>query len=174
LKLDVSKISARQEVDRMRAQKFTNAVLVLVSAGVFAITPASSLRAQTGAKTAPQSTSMSEVKHDVAETAQAIKNYTVEQKDEAVKKAREALDELDARIDKLQARLDEKWNQMSQAAREKAQATERGLRKERTEAAEWYGGLRHSSAKAWGNVKSGFVKSYEALADAIHKAEREY
>jgi len=30
---------------------------------------------------------MSEVKHDVAETAQAIKNYTVEQKDEAVKNA---------------------------------------------------------------------------------------
>jgi small-conductance mechanosensitive channel len=158
----------------MRAQKFTNAVLVLVSAGVVAIAPASSLRAQTGAKTAPQSTAVSEVKHDAAETARAIKNYTVEQKDEAVKKAREALDDMDARIDRLQARLDKKWTQMTQAAREKAQATERGLRKERTQAAEWYGGLKHSSANAWGDVKSGFVKSYEALADAIHKAEREY
>jgi hypothetical protein len=158
----------------MKAQEFTNAVLVLVSAGLFAIAPASSLRAQTGAKTASPSTSMSEVKHDVADTAQAIKNYTVKQKDEAVKKAREALDDLDARIDRMQTRLDKKWNQMSQGAREKALATERGLRKERTEAAEWYGGLKHSSAKAWGDVKSGFVKSYEALADAVHKAEREY
>jgi hypothetical protein len=158
----------------MKAQRFTNAVLVLVSAGVFAIAPASSLRAQTGTKSAPRSTSMSEVKHNVAETAQAIKNYTIKQKDEAVKKAREALGDLDARIDRLQARLEKKWNQMSQAAREKAQATERGLRKERTEAAEWYGGLKHSSATAWGDVKNGFVKSYQALADAVHKAEREY
>lgn len=158
----------------MRAHQFTKAALVLVSAGVFAITPAASLRAQTGAKTAPQSTSTSEVKHDAAETARAIKNYTVEQKDEAVKKAKEALDDLDARIDRLQARLDKKWTQMTQAAREKAQATERGLRKERTEAAEWFGGLKHSAAKAWEDVKSGFVKSYEALADAVHKAEKEY
>jgi HK97 family phage major capsid protein len=117
---------------------------------------------------------MSEVKHNVAETAQSIKNYTIKQKDEAVKKAREALDDLDARIDRLQARLDEKWTQMNQAAREQAQATERGLRRDRNEAAEWYGGLKHSSAKAWEDVKSGFVRSYEALADGVHKAEREY
>jgi predicted phage tail protein len=117
---------------------------------------------------------VSEVKHDVAETARAIKAYTLKQKDVAVKKAREALDDLDARIDRLQARLDEQWTQMNQAAREKAQATERGLRKERNKAAEWYGGLKHSSAKAWEDVKSGFVKSYDALADAVHKAEREY
>jgi len=157
----------------MKAQTLINVVLVLASAGLFAIAPASSLRAQIGAKTAPQSTSASEVKHDVGETVRAIKNYTAEQKDEAVKKAREALDDLDARIDRVQARLDKEWSQMSQAARDKAKATQGVLRKERTEVAEWYGGLKHSSAKAWGDVKSGFVKSYQALADAVHKAERE-
>ncbi|HYR03097.1 MAG TPA: hypothetical protein VES58_07110 [Syntrophobacteria bacterium] len=173
MKPDVSKIFARQEVNPMRAHKFTSAVLAVVSAGLVALAPASSVGAQTGAKGETQSTSMSEIKHNAAETARAIKNYTVEQKDEAVKKAKEALDRLDARIDRVQARLDEKWSQMTQAAREKAEATEQGLRKERTEAAEWYGGLKQSSAKAWEDVKSGFVRSYEALADAVHKAEKQ-
>jgi hypothetical protein len=143
-------------------------------AGVLALMSASASRAQTGAPTAPQKTTASEIKQDVAETAQAIKNYTAEQKDEAVKKAREALDGLDARIDGMEAQLEKKWNRMSQAAHQKATATMKALRKERTEAAEWYGGLKHSSAAAWEEVKGGFLKSYQALRDAVGNAEKQW
>ena len=63
---------------------------------------------------------------------------------------------------------------MDQAARREARSTLASLRKQRNELAEWYGGLKYSSAEAWGRVKSGFLKSYEALSKAFGKAESEF
>jgi hypothetical protein len=157
----------------MRADRLRSAILVFVLAGGLALVSDPASRAQTGAPTGPQKTTTSRIKHDVAETVQAIKNYSAEQKDEAVKSAREALDGLDARIDRMQAQLDKKGNRMSQAAHKRARATMEALRKERTEAAEWYGGLKHGSAAAWEEVKGGFLKSYQTLRDAVGNAEKQ-
>src|SRR5260221_336005 len=44
---------------------------------------------------------------------------------------------------------------------------------QRDEAAEWYGGLKHSSAESWEQVKAGFVKSYEVLRQSFAKARKE-
>jgi len=41
-----------------------------------------------------------------------------------------------------------------------------------TKAAEWYGGLKHSSAESWEQVKTGFVKSYEVLKESFAKARK--
>lgn len=158
----------------MRAKRLRNVILVFVLAGAFAIVSDPELRAQTGAQTAPQQTTTGKVKQDVAEAVQAIKNYSVEQRDEAVKTAREAIDDLDVRIDRVQARLDKKWNKMSQAAHQEATSTVKALRKERTELAEWYGGLKHGAVATWEEVKGGFLKSYQALRDGVSKAEREF
>ena len=59
---------------------------------------------------------------------------------------------------------------MSQAAREKAQASRRALRERRTEVAEWYGGLKSSSDTAWDEIKEGFARAYEALAKSWDEA----
>jgi predicted nucleic acid-binding Zn-ribbon protein len=158
----------------MRAKRLRNVMLVFVLAGGLAIVSDPPSRAQTGAQTAPQQTTTSKVKQDVAEAIQAIKNYSVEQRDEAVKKAKEAVDDLDARIDRVQARLDKTGKKMSQAAHQEATATLKALRKERTEVAEWYGGLKHGAAATWEEVKGGFLKSYQALQDGVSKAEREF
>jgi hypothetical protein len=48
------------------------------------------------------------------------------------------------------------------------------LRKRRNQLAEWYGGMRHSSVDAWGEVKSGFVTSYHDLADAMRNAREQF
>jgi hypothetical protein len=156
----------------MRADRLREVILVFVLASALALVAVPVATAQTGAPPGPQQTTTSQIKQDVAETVQAIKNYSAAQKDEAVKKAQEALDGLDARIDRMQAQLDKKWNGMSQAAHREARTTMEALRKERTQAAEWYGGLKHSSAAAWEEVKGGFVKSYQALRDAVGKAEK--
>src|SRR5437899_2256442 len=58
-------------------------------------------------------------------------------------------------------------------ARKKARATLNALRRERNEAAEWYGGLKHSSAESWEQVKAGFVKSYEALKESFARARKQ-
>ena len=106
------------------------------------------------------------------ETGQAIKNYTVAQRDEAIKSAKAALDDADRRIDRMERKLDSEWERMDQGARKRARATLDALRRERNEAAEWYGGLKHSSAESWEQVKTGFVKSYEVLKESFAKARK--
>jgi hypothetical protein len=139
------------------------AVLILFSAYAFA-------DQQT---TSENKATTKDVKQETLEAIEAIKKYSIEKKDKAVREVKVVLEDLDARIDRMQIRLEKKWDEMDQASREKAANTIQALRKKRNELSEWYGGLKHSSADAWEEVKNGFVKGYEALANAFDKAENE-
>lgn len=131
----------------------------------FAAAPQLSMAEETTAK---------DVGKKFSETGTAIKDYTVEQRDEAVKNAKVALDELDAKINRLAADIDAKWDKLDASARKKAYESMDKLRKERNDAAEWMGALKHSSKEAWGEVKNGFAKSYDALANSFSKAKDEF
>ena len=126
------------------------------------------------AKTAGDKTSMEEVKQEAEDLVQALKAYTIEQRDEAVQKSQEALDHLDKRIDALETTIDRNWDKMDTAAREKARASQKALRKQRTEVAERYGRLKGSSAEAWGHLKKGFSDAYKELHNAWEKSEQEF
>ena len=126
------------------------------------------------AQTASGKTSIEEVKQETQDLIQAVKGYTADQRDEAIQKTKEALDNLDKRIDALETRIDNDWDKMDKAAREKARAGLRALRKQRTQAAEWFGSLKSSSAGAWGHMKKGFSDAYRALYDAWEKSEKEF
>jgi len=119
-------------------------------------------------------TTMQDVKQEMREAAKTIKNYSVSQRDEAVKQVKTTLDKIDAHIDRLEDRLDNKAAQMDQAARKKARSTLRVLRKQRNEVAEWYGSMQHSSSEAWQDIKTGFLKSYGVLSGAFDKAQAEF
>ncbi|HWA14272.1 MAG TPA: hypothetical protein VHA15_14360 [Burkholderiales bacterium] len=121
-----------------------------------------------------QDTTARDVGAKIGEAGAAIRNYTVEQRDEAVKNARAALDDLDARIERLAADIDAKWDKLDAAGRKKAYEAMDRLRKERNDAAEWMGALKHGSREAWGDVKNGFAKSYETLAKSFSKAKEEF
>jgi hypothetical protein len=108
------------------------------------------------------------------DVSRTIKDYTVAQRDEATKSAKAALDDMDAGIRRLERKLEREWDQMDAAARKKARATLDALRRERNELAEWYGGLKYSSAEAWDEVKSGFAKSYDDLKGAFGKARKAF
>jgi hypothetical protein len=119
-------------------------------------------------------TTAKDVARKADETGRAIKDYTVAQRDEATRNAKAALDDVDRRIGRLERKLDGEWEQMDQVARKKARATLNALRRERNDTAEWYGGLKHSSAESWEQVKAGFVKSYEVLKESFRKARKEF
>lgn len=119
-------------------------------------------------------TTAKDVAKKAEETGRAIKDYTVAQRDEAIKSAKAALDDADAGIRRLERKLDNDWDKMDQAARKKGRAALAALRRERNELAEWYGGLKHSSAESWEQVKAGFVKSYDALRDSFAKARKAF
>jgi len=137
-------------------------VWVFALSALLAVSPFSLAAEAPGGKTTAK---------DVSRT---IKDYTVAQRDEAIKNAKAVLDDLDARIRSIERKLDNDWDKMDQAARKKARATLNALRRERNELAEWYGGLKHSSAESWEQVKAGFVKSYEVLRESFAKARKEF
>lgn len=124
--------------------------------------------------TAADKTTMHDVKQEMKEATSAIKSYSVAQRDEAVKVAKSTLDSLDAEIEHLEARLDEKADSLDQAARQRARATLKTLRKQRNKVAEWYGSMQHSSAGAWQEIKTGFLKSYQTLQQSFDKAQQEF
>jgi len=77
-------------------------------------------------------------------------------------------------MDEMENSLDEHWQEMSAAAREKKREALKELRRERQEVSEWYGGMRHSSAEAWEDVKKGFAQSYDRLEDAFKDAAKNF
>ena len=153
----------------MKPQRVKLSVLVFLSIAFLAI-PAFSLAGQT----AEEGTPTEEVKQEIKEAFEAVKNYTADQRDEAVKKIKVTLEKIDGQIEVMEDHIGKKWDRMDQAARQKAKTTIASLRKQRNELAEWYGGLKYSSAEAWGQVRNGFLKSYEALSKAFGKAEKEF
>ena len=132
------------------------------------------LAAMTQTSLADDRTTAKDVGKKVDDAGKAIGSYTVAQRDQALKSARTALADLDARMRRMERKIDAGWDKMDAAARKKARATLSALHKERDEVAEWYGGLKHSSAEAWDEVKGGFVKSYEGLKQSFAKAAKEY
>jgi len=126
------------------------------------------------AEAAGGKTTAKDVSLRAGETGRAIKDYTLAQRDDALKEAKAALDDVDARIRRMERKLDKEWDKMDQATRKRSRATLNALRRERGELAEWYGGLKHSSAESWEQVKAGFVKSYEVLRESFAKARKQF
>jgi hypothetical protein len=157
------------EEKKMNVRAIAFSARALALGALLAASPVWSFAAESPAKT-----SAKDVSKKAAETGRAIKDYTVAQRDEAIKNAKAGLDDLDRRIGRLERKLDSEWEGMDQAARKRARATLNALRRERNDAAEWYGGLKHSSAESWEQVKSGFVKSYEVLKESFAKARKEF
>ena len=121
-----------------------------------------------------EKTTAADVKEEAMETYQALKSYTLEQRDQAMAEANERLNKLDAQIETLQTRIDEGWQDMTQMARQETRQTLNALKQQRQEAAEWLGGMRHSSAAAWEEVKKGFADSYDRLEEAFRAAKRDF
>ena len=119
-------------------------------------------------------TTAKEVQQKATETTDAIKNYTVEKRDEAARKVEARLNSLDTRIKALGARIDNNWEKMDNVARERARNTLTVLHEKRIRVAEWYGSMKNSSTEAWGHVKNGFSDAYNSLRSSWEKAEKEY
>ena len=115
-----------------------------------------------------------DVSQKIDETAHAIKNYSAEQRDEALRNAKSVLADADARIDQFESEMSRNWDKMNASARKHSQETMKTLRGQRQDLSQSYGELKRSSASAWDEVKGGFAKSYDALRDSFSKASKEF
>lgn len=112
-------------------------------------------------------------KQEMKEAAEAIAEYSVEQKDAATTKAKGMMSDLDKRIESLEKRLAENWDGLKQSSKEQYRETLKTLRKKRNTLSEYYGSLKHSSKDAWQEVRDGFAKSYNQLVLSWQQAETE-
>lgn len=110
-------------------------------------------------------------KKEMKEAAEAIAEYSVEQKDEAVEKAGKMMETLDKRIEVVEERVAENWDGFKQSTKEQYRKTFKVLQKKRNELSEYYGSLKHSSRGAWHEVRDGFAKSYNQLVLSWQEAE---
>ena len=126
------------------------------------------------AKAGNDTVTSQDVKAETKEMIKTLQQYTIDQRDQAMKEAEQAMDAIDTRIDKLESRVDSNWDKMTQAAREEARANLKAMRQQRNELSEWYGSFKNSSADAWEEMKKGFSDAYQALSDSWEKAKSEY
>ena len=104
------------------------------------------------------------------ETMTALEAYSAEQRDKALEAGRKTLEAMDRRLDKMETWTQTHWDALSAQARQERKEMLTALRRQRNEVAEWYGGMKHSSADAWGDVRQGFIESYDKLQNAYSDA----
>lgn len=140
---------------------------------VTALIAALCLMPLSSAQSGNDKTTLQDVKQETQDLLRTLQGYTADQRNEAIRRTDRAVKKLDGRIEALETRIDNNWDQMDQASREKARAGMKALRRQRTELAEWYGGLKNSSVNAWEQMKKGFSDAYQTINDSWEKAERE-
>jgi hypothetical protein len=123
--------------------------------------------------TADDAATVQDIERETTELLQALKAYSIEQRDEALEHSSTALDNLDQRIEALETQMLDQWDDMDQAARATGRASLQALREQRTRVAEWFGSLKISSASAWGHIKQGFSEAYQDLQGAWENSEQE-
>lgn len=118
--------------------------------------------------TAP--TTSKDVGQKASETGEAIKDYTIEKKNEAVAQAKKLTADLDAKIKDLEAEASKQTGE----AKARAQAQLRDLKAKRAAAARKASDLGKATKASWERAKEGFADAYRDLATAYEKAAAEF
>lgn len=152
----------------MKQRAFSLAVLGALALGLCLAGPVFSAENQDPLKPSR------DVEREVEEAAEAIRDYSVEQRDEALRQGREALEDVDSRIRIMREQIEGHWNEMEPEVRAQARETLDKLREQRGETARWLEELRTGSAGAWEEITQGFVQSYEELRRSFERAGEKY
>jgi len=115
-------------------------------------------------------TSARDVGQKAGETGEAIRDYTIEKKDEAVAEARKITADLDAKIKELKAAAARQTGE----AKTRALAQIKDLEAKRATASKKASDLGRATKASWERAKDGFADAYRDLATAYDKAAAEF
>ncbi|CAI2717482.1 hypothetical protein [Nitrospina watsonii] len=101
---------------------------------------------------------------------ESIKNYSAQEKEEAVADVEKNLDYLDQRIDALQHKADRNMKTMSESAKKEMNEKLKTLKRERDEVQRWLGEMKHNSKDAWEDITDGFSDATSRLGKAFGQA----
>lgn len=119
-------------------------------------------------------TSMADVKKELSEAMDAIRAFSAEHKDDALKAMKQALVQMDRQIDLLGDKIKKEWEQMEPDARKKAEKTMKKLRQQRDRMAKAIEEWSKDSATSWNKIKKEFMKSYEEFKKSYEDADEQY
>ncbi|MCG8391519.1 MAG: hypothetical protein MI745_00390 [Pseudomonadales bacterium] len=102
------------------------------------------------------------VEAQMEDTLEDIQQFSVEQKNDAMRTARHALDDLDRQITLMQSNIDSQWRELSQQARLQKQEALSALKDQRADLEKQYQTLQKAGANNWEAAKSQFQQSWEA------------
>jgi len=124
----------------------------------------------TAAPHAPAQTTSRDVGQKASETGQAIRDYSVEKKDEAVAHAKKITADLEAKIKDLEAQAAKQTGEV----KAKSQAQLKELKAKRAKASRKAGELGRATKASWEKAKEGFADAYRDLASAYDRAAAEW
>ncbi len=110
------------------------------------------------------------VKEKAVGTVDAVKDYSVEKKNEAVRYARRLSRKADADLKEIQA----KTAKTTGNAKAKSQQQLSELKKKRAAAAKKLRELRKATASSWDTAKQGFIDSFKDLRESLDRAGEEF
>ena len=102
------------------------------------------------------------VETQMEETLDDIQNYSVEQKNQAMRVARHAIDDLNQQITLLQGDINSQWRDLSQDARLQKQEALTALKEQQAQLETRYQALQNASEDNWDAAKVKFQQSWEA------------
>lgn len=102
------------------------------------------------------------VEVQMEESMEDIREYSVEQKNEAMQVARHALDDLHQQMTLLQADIDSQWQELSQDARLQKQEALSALKQEQKELEASYQSMQEAGKENWDAAKQQFHESWAA------------
>ena len=110
-----------------------------------------------------------DVKQKAGETADAIRDYTVERKDQAVAKARKLSADLEGKIKQLEGKASKATGEAKTGAQKQLDE----LKDKREQTKKKLAEMKDASAASWDAAKTGFVDAYRDLHQAYDKAAGE-
>ena len=102
------------------------------------------------------------VETQMEETLDDIQNYSVEQKNQAMRVARHAIVDLNQQITLLQGDINSQWRDLSQDARLQKQEALTALKEQQAQLETRYQALQNASEDNWDAAKLKFQQSWEA------------
>lgn len=111
--------------------------------------------------------SLEEVRTEVAEAMEAIAAYSEAQREAAEAEARTVLDQMDAAVSARQREMRDAWSEMTEQAREDANARLAVLQSALIDLAERVGKLQAGADSAWVELNKGLMAAWEELSVAV-------
>ncbi len=110
-----------------------------------------------------------DVKQKTGEAADAIRDYTVERKDQAVAQARKLSSDLEGRIKQLERKASRATGEAKTAAQKQVDE----LKDKREQTKKKLAEMKDASGASWDAAKQGFVDAYRDLHQAYERAAGE-